>query len=70
MKTIITTAAFVSVLMSGTAFSGTVNNEIGQLGQSTDILNGSHFVSKELVSVDSANLPENNLSADVYLGNN
>lgn len=70
MKTIITTVALVSALMSGVAVAGTVSTELDYLGQGVELSSGSHFTSKEHVSIDSANLPDNTLSSDVYAGSN
>ena len=69
MKLLITTIALTSALAAGAA-SASTNFEVGQLGGGTTIQTGSHYSSKELVTVDSANLPINSYGSELFIGSN
>lgn len=69
MKLLITTIALTSALAAGAA-SASTNFEVGQLGGGTTIQIGSQYNNKELVTVDSANLPTNSYSSELFIGSN
>ncbi|WP_290702280.1 hypothetical protein [Amphritea sp.] len=73
MKLLITTIALTSALTAGAASasaSASTNFEVGQLGGGTTIQTGSHYSNKELVTVDSANLPTNSYGSELFVGSN
>ncbi|WP_290702279.1 hypothetical protein [Amphritea sp.] len=69
MKALITTIALTSALAAG-ATSASTNFEVGQLGGGTTIQIGSQYNNKELVTVDSANLPANSYGSELFVGSN
>lgn len=68
MKTLLTTFALASALVSGSAAAATVSVELNSFDGSTAIESNSHYSSKELVNIDGANLPHNNYGSDLYIG--
>lgn len=68
MKSIISTIALSLVLVAGAA-SASINFEVEQLSDGTTIQTGSHYSSKELITIHSANLQSNNHRSDLLVGN-